>query len=239
VVDRLRVVLRHEGGRAQQVLGLGRVAGLQQAVDPPPPFGCVAAANGGHRQQVLQRAVAAVRRLEGLQQRHDRVVLAHLEPAVGQQQRRSQLAGLGGVQGLELRRRTREVGGLVVREREVGADAGVPRLCGQRLAIGGDRLLVAAERRQRGAQVREHLRVARAGGERLAVGAYRSLEIAGLVQRHGAGERGGRVLGAYGRAGCRDQQEHRKGEAKEEKTCHGQPEQRDRRRPASKFRKRF
>ena len=125
------------------------------------------------------------------------------------------------MQGLELLRRVLEVRRLVVREREVVADAPVPWRHPEGAAVRLDRLLVPAERRERRAQVR-----ARLGrgpeAQALAVGRDRALEVAGLVQGDGAGEHGARLLGRRRRGEDRHAQQGH-GEEREGRRKHSGP----------------
>ena len=122
-------------------------------------------------------------------------------PSCSRQSARSRVArmssGCCACRASQLLRRARQVGRLVVREREVVADAAVGRRDRERAAIGLDRLLVAAERRERRAEVRPRLGRG-PEAQALAVRRDRALEVAGLVQGDGAGERGARVLGRRG-----------------------------------------
>ena len=186
-LDGLGVVTGHERGRAEEVLGLGRVAVPHQGLDEPLAFLHLAVPHEGHAQHVRDRAVVGPGGGERPQQLLDGGGLAELQPAVGQEQGRAHVVRLLRVQGLQLFGRARQVGRLVVREGEVVADATVGRRDGERGAIGLDRLLVAAERRERRTEVRPRLGRG-PEAQALAVRRDRALEVAGLVQGERPGE---------------------------------------------------
>ena len=142
------------------------------------------------------------------EQRLDRGRLAELQPAVGEEQDRAHVPRLLRVQRLELLRRARQVRGLVVREREVVADATVLRRHPKGAAVRLDRLLVAAERGEGRSEVRPGLDAGRER-EALAVRGHGTLEFAGLVEGERPGHRGASVLGRRSRGDRSHQERHR------------------------------
>ena len=125
--------------------------------------------------------------------------------AVGEQQGDLQVAGLVGVQTGERDCGFREAARLVVREREVATNGGVPRQEDQRLLVLDDRLVVGAGERERRAVIGTHAGIRRHRGDALAERGDRGVGPAGGVLLRGARAGLGKVLRARGRRPERDQ----------------------------------
>ena len=194
-------VAGREGHPAQEIVPLRRIFAAKKTIHEGLALLHPAVAEKRHPQHVERRPVLRIGVHDRPEQLHHPADLAESEPAVREQEGRSEVLRLRFVEDVELLRGPHDVLGLVVGERQVVADAPVAGRHCEGAPVRLDGLLVAAEGGECGPEVGSGLD-ARREGEALAVGGHGSFEVAGLVEGDGAGERAAGVL--RGRGGGRE-----------------------------------